>query len=78
MPDRDLDHEVTVEELAGRNFATVAETASIMRCDRRTVRTACRLGEMPYTKAGVEYRIPVSWLRQQVELGTDVATRVPA
>jgi excisionase family DNA binding protein len=68
MPD--VDHgSVTLEELIaqGRNFAEVWEVASIMRCDRRTVRTAISLGEIPATKAGVRYKIPVSWLRQQAE-----------
>jgi excisionase family DNA binding protein len=47
----------------GRLFAEVQETAQILKCDPRTIRTACRLGEIPYTKVGTHYRIPVAWLR---------------
>jgi excisionase family DNA binding protein len=62
MPD--VDHgEVALEDLAGKNFATVPEVASILRWDRKTVRRAIILGEIPHVKAGGHYRVPVSWLR---------------
>jgi len=62
---------VTLDELieAGRDFATVPEVASILRCDPRTVNTSIRLGEIPAVRAGTMHRVPVSWLRQQVEAG---------
>jgi len=60
---------VTLDELiaAGRNFASPQETASILHVDVRTIRTACQLGEIPNTKAGVQYRIPVAWLRRAAD-----------
>jgi hypothetical protein len=61
---------ITLDDLRDRNFATVSETASILRCDPRTINTAIRLGEIPCTKAGVHSRIPMIWLRQQVMAGT--------
>lgn len=51
-------------QLAGRDFATVAETAEILRCDPRTVRRRCSEGTIPATRAG-DWRIPASWLREQ-------------
>jgi excisionase family DNA binding protein len=67
MPD--VDHgPVTLEDLRDRSFATVEEVAQILMCDRRTIRTACRQGEIPSTKTGVLYRIPVSWLVQQARM----------
>jgi excisionase family DNA binding protein len=59
---------VTLDDLKGRHFAEVWEVARILEADPRTIRTACRAGEIPYTKVGSEYRIPVSWLRQQAEV----------
>jgi excisionase family DNA binding protein len=60
-------HQVTLEELigSGRDFATASETASILRCDPRTVRRSCEDGLIPGIRVGVEYRIPVAWLREQ-------------
>ncbi len=54
---------VTLDDLAGRNFATVPEVASILRCDPRTVTSAIKSGEIPAVKAGAAYRIPAGWLR---------------
>lgn len=67
MPD--VDHgPVTLEDLKSKHFATVEQVAAILMCDRRTIRTACRLGEIPSTKAGTLYRIPVSWLLAQAQV----------
>jgi excisionase family DNA binding protein len=64
MPD--IDHgPVTLADLKGRNFAFAYEVASILRMDVRTVRTAIINGDIPATKAGSTYRVPVAWLRQQ-------------
>jgi excisionase family DNA binding protein len=51
--------------VAGRLFATVPEAAAILRYDVRTVRRGIAAGEIPATKAGSTYRVPVSWLRKQ-------------
>lgn len=60
-----VDHgPVTLDDLEGRTFARVWEVAAILGCDRRTVRSAIRLGEIPHAKAGNEYRIPLAWLRR--------------
>lgn len=64
MLDRDRGAK-TLEDLAARNFATVLETASVLGYDPRTVRRAIRDGEIPATRAGATYRVPVAWLRQQ-------------
>lgn len=64
MRDRDQGA-TTLEDLAGRNFATVPETAEILGYDPRVVRRAISDGEIPATKAGATYRVPVAWLRQQ-------------
>ncbi len=62
MPD--IDHgPVMLDDLAGRNFATVPETAAILRYDTRTVRRAIEAGDIPAVRAGATYRIPVAWLR---------------
>jgi excisionase family DNA binding protein len=53
----------TVEDLEGRNFATVTEAASILELDPRTVLSAIKRGEIPATKVGQVYRIPTAWLR---------------
>jgi excisionase family DNA binding protein len=57
--------------IAGRLFATVPEAAAILRYDVRTVRRGIAAGEIPATKAGTTYRIPVSWLRKQAGETTD-------
>ena len=63
MPE--IDHGlVTLEQLEGRGFAEVWEVAAILEADRRTIRSQCRKGEIPYVKLGATYRIPVAWLRQ--------------
>jgi excisionase family DNA binding protein len=58
-----IDHgSVSLADLEGRHFCAVWEAASILEVDRRTIRTACRLGEIPHVRVGTEYKIPVSWL----------------
>jgi excisionase family DNA binding protein len=56
---------VSLDELDGRIFADVPEVARLTGRDERTVRKACRDGEIPATKLGTKYMIPVEWLRQQ-------------
>jgi excisionase family DNA binding protein len=56
---------VTIEDLDGRNFAYPHEVAGILRCDVRTVRRAINDGQIPATRIGAAYRVPVGWLVQQ-------------
>ena len=60
-------HTLTLDDLAGRLFATVPEVAVILRYDVRTVRRAIAAGEIPAVKAGATYRVPVAWLRTQAQ-----------
>lgn len=59
--------------LDGRLFATVTEVSAIFGYDRqgRTVRRAIKAGDIPAIKAGDTYRVPVHWIREQVQLGAD-------
>lgn len=59
----------TIKDLDGRLFATVPETADITRYDPRTIRRAIEAGEIPATRAGATWRIPVAWIREQAGLG---------
>jgi excisionase family DNA binding protein len=62
---------VIPDALGGRLFAGVPEIAELLESDERTVRRAIAAGEIPATRVGVKYMIPVSWLRQRA--GTDLA-----
>ena len=44
----------------------VPETAVILNCDKRTVYKDIKAGRIPATRVGAAYRIPTSWLREQV------------
>jgi hypothetical protein len=53
---------------AGRDHATVDETATILRGDRRTVIARIRDGRIPAADLGSTrgaYRVPVRWLIEQ-------------
>lgn len=65
------DPSAALARLKGRLFATVTEVSAVLSYDvqGRTVRKAIEAGEIPATKAGTTWRIPVSWLREQVQLG---------
>jgi excisionase family DNA binding protein len=54
-------------EKTGRLWATTPEAAAVMERDIRTVRAALQRGEIPHTKVGVRYQIPVAWLRRAAE-----------
>lgn len=58
--------QLTVSDLEGRDFCTVAEAASIMMCDERTVRRRCADGTIPAIKTA-GWIIPASWLRRIAE-----------
>ena len=66
---------MTLDELDGRLFADVPEVASITGRDERTIRKAAAAGEIPSTKVGNKYMIPVAWLREQA--GQAPPSRVP-
>jgi excisionase family DNA binding protein len=50
-------------------FATSTEAAVILDIDCRTLRSAIERGEIPATRAGATWRVPVSWLCEQARLG---------
>jgi len=55
----------TLSDLGDRLFADVPEVASITGRDERTIRKAAQAGEIPATKVGTKYMIPMAWLRAQ-------------
>jgi excisionase family DNA binding protein len=52
-------------EKRGDLFTSPAEAARILKLDVRTVYGALERGQIPHTKIGQKYQIPVSWLRKQ-------------
>ncbi len=68
---------MTLDDLSGRLFADVPEVASITGRDERTIRRAAAAGEIPSTKVGSKYMIPVAWLRQQAGQATASAAPLP-
>ena len=69
---------LTLSDLEGRDFATVPEYASIVRCDPRTVVSAIKAGEIPAIKAGREYRISIEFIRRAVAAPQEWARREAA
>lgn len=65
MPNKIPEH-LTLADLTGRNFASVSEVAAILRSDPRTVRADIASGNIPAIKTGAHYKVPVTWLREQV------------
>jgi excisionase family DNA binding protein len=57
------------ERLRDKLFATTTECAAVLDYDVRTLRKAIESGEIPAVKAGSTYRVPVAWIRAQVQLG---------
>jgi excisionase family DNA binding protein len=53
----------TLADLDGRTFARVWEAASILEADQRTVLAMLTAGEIPGTRVGAQWRVPVAWLR---------------
>ncbi len=68
MPRTDYS-EITLDDLDGRSFALVGETAAILELDPRTVITAIQRGDIPSTRVGQQYRIPTAWLRAAAAAG---------
>lgn len=60
-------------DLDGRLFASVPETAMVLRSDQRSVRRAIAAGEIPATAVGRVWRVPVAWLRRAAGLETSEA-----
>ena len=58
-------HMTTLDDLAGRLFASVPEVASLLRRDERTIRRGIEAGTIPATRAGATWSIPTSWLRER-------------
>jgi excisionase family DNA binding protein len=56
---------VKVKDIAGLDFTGVPETADIFGYDQRTIRRRIAAGEIPATRIGAEYRIPVRWILEQ-------------
>jgi excisionase family DNA binding protein len=52
----------------GRLFATVPEFAKVSGYDMRTIRKGIEAGEIPATRVGANWRIPVAWIREQAML----------
>ena len=61
---------MTLDELirAGRNFASVAETCTILDVEERSVYSAIDRGEIPATRVGTRWKVPVAWLRKVAAL----------
>jgi hypothetical protein len=60
-------------DLEGRLFASVPETATVLRSDQRAVRSAIAAGDIPAIPVGRVWRVPVSWLRKAAGLETSEA-----
>ena len=59
--------------LTGRLFATVPETAVVLRSDARSVRRAIAAGDIPAIPVGPRKLVPIAWLRQAAGLETTEA-----
>lgn len=56
---------MTLDDLGDRLFAYVPEVAQILGRDERTVRSAIQAGQIPASKTGTRYIVPIRWLREQ-------------
>jgi hypothetical protein len=54
-------------EKAGKLWISPAKAAAVMERDVRTIYGALERGEIPNTKVGQRYQIPVAWLRRQAD-----------
>ena len=54
----------------GKLFCYAQDVADVMERDPRTVYDAIKRGEIPHTRIGQRYQVPVAWLRRQVD-GTE-------
>jgi len=62
------DSRAVLERLRDRLFATATEVSVVLSYDKagRTVRKAIEAGEIPAIRAGGTWRIPTSWLFEQL------------
>jgi excisionase family DNA binding protein len=67
----------TLGDLDGRLFAYVPEVAQILGRDERTIRKAIRDGQIPASKTGTRYLVPVSWLREQAGMAEAQTAALP-
>ena len=51
-----------IDALAGKLFASVPETAVVLRSDPRSIRRAIAAGDIPCTSVGPRKLVPTSWL----------------
>ncbi len=63
-----MGHVTTLDDLSGKIFASVPETADIIGRDERTIRKCAETGLIPAKKFGANWSIPVAWLREQAGL----------
>ena len=65
-----------------RMFVSGVEAAIVLNLDQRTVYKVLSAGQMPGTRVGGAWRVPMAWLRQAATEGTSEhprpAPRVPA
>lgn len=54
-------------EAAGHLWATTTETADVLERDLSAIYGALERGEIPSTRVGQRYNIPVAWLRRQAD-----------
>ncbi len=52
----------------GRLFATVPELARWAETDPRSIRRGIEAGEIPATRFGSVVRVPMSWVKAQLDL----------
>jgi hypothetical protein len=53
-------------ESKGKLFAFPADVAAVFGRDLRSIYLGLERGEIPHTRIGHRYSIPVAWLRRQV------------
>lgn len=63
-----------LKRLEGRLFATVTECAAIFHYDPRTIRKLIDSAEIPSVRHGSTRRIPVAWITEQVQAGSQAPT----
>ena len=51
----------------GKLFAYPHDVAAVMERDLRTIYDGIKRGEIPHTRIGQRYQVPVAWLRRQVD-----------
>jgi hypothetical protein len=54
-------------EARGDLFCPPADVAAVLGRNPKTIYPALERGEIPYTRIGQRYSIPVAWLRRQVD-----------